>query len=114
MRRLRVVHPHRLLRILGRPRHSGKPLIETGANGRHLAVQLGALLRRSGENVFVDTEDCFVDARLDALELDDVNEWADVTPRVRVFWGVAVREIPELKARIGHLLDISRSPVIYE
>ena len=93
----RIIHPRNLLGVLGRSGNRLEPLIQTRSDIRHLVVQLRPLCGRTGQDIFVDAEDGLVDARLDALEFDDVDEWLDVGPGtdVGLLWGIFMRQVPE-------------------
>lgn len=56
------------------------PLIQIYLDGGHFAVTLGLLLSCAMQNVFVNTKDDLVNARMNSIKLDDMYERFDIRP----------------------------------
>jgi hypothetical protein len=92
-----IVHPSDLVPVLRRLRADLYPLVKIRPYGCHFLIKLDALLGHTIEDVLVDPKDCFMDSRIDLVELDDVYEGLNVRP-LALSWvtSLFVSKSPEL------------------
>jgi hypothetical protein len=99
IRAFRVVHPCCLVLLFRTLRRSPKPFVEVCSHRGHFSVKFSSVLGGTIKDILVDAKNCFMNARLDFLEFDNVDERFDVRPLVLVCTGeFYVRQTPELEA----------------